>query len=122
MTIPIITIIGRPNVGKSTLFNRIIKKRKAVVSHVPGVTRDRNYHLTEWNGKSFYLVDTGGLVPQTEDLILKQVKAQAEIAISEADLILFMVDNQVGAQAPDLEIAKKLKKIQKKVISLFRHT
>ena len=116
MTIPIITIIGRPNVGKSTLFNRIIKKRKAVVSHVPGVTRDRNYHLTEWNGKSFYLVDTGGLVPQTEDLILKQVKAQAEIAISEADLILFMVDNQVGAQAVDLEIAKKLKKIQKKVI------
>ncbi|EQB63601.1 MAG: GTP-binding protein EngA [candidate division Zixibacteria bacterium RBG-1] len=116
MTIPIITIIGRPNVGKSTLFNRIIKKRKAVVSHVPGVTRDRNYHLTKWNRKSFYLVDTGGLVPQTEDLILKQVKAQAEIAISEADLILFMVDNQVGAQAVDLEIAKKLKKIQKKVI------
>ncbi len=116
MTIPIITIIGRPNVGKSTLFNRIIKKRKAVVSPIPGVTRDRNYHLTEWNSKSFYLVDTGGLVPQTEDLILKQVKAQAEIAISEADLILFMVDNQVGAQAPDLEIAKKLKKIQKKVI------
>jgi len=116
MTIPIITIIGRPNVGKSTLFNRIIKKRKAVVSHEPGVTRDRNYHLAEWNGKSFYLVDTGGLVPQTEDLILKQVKAQAEIAISEADLILFMVDNQVGAQAVDLEISKKLKKIQKKVI------
>ena len=116
MTIPIITIIGRPNVGKSTLFNRIIKKRKAVVSHIPGVTRDRNYHLTEWNRKSFYLVDTGGLVPQTEDLILKQVKAQAEIATSEADLILFMVDNQVGAQAVDLEIAKKLKKIQKKVI------
>jgi len=116
MNIPIVTIIGRPNVGKSTLFNRIIKKRKAVVSHEPGVTRDRNYHLTTWNSKSLYLVDTGGLVPQTEDLILKQVKAQAEIAISEADLILFMVDTQVGAQAVDLEIAKKLKKIQKKVI------
>ncbi len=116
MNIPIVSIIGRPNVGKSTLFNRIIKKRKAVVSDEPGVTRDRNYHLTDWNNRSFYVVDTGGLIPQTDDLILRQVKTQAEIAISEADLILFMVDAQVGAQTLDLEIAKKLKKIQKKVI------
>src|SRR5574341_62137 len=116
MNIPILSIIGRPNVGKSTLFNRIIKKRKAVVSDEPGVTRDRNYYLTDWNDRSFYVVDTGGLIPQTDDLILKQVKTQAEIAISEADLILFMVDAGVGAQTLDLEIAKKLKKIPKKVI------
>ncbi len=116
MNIPIVSIIGRPNVGKSTLFNRIIKKRKAVVSEEPGVTRDRNYHLTNWSNRSFYVVDTGGLVPQTDDLILRQVKTQAEIAISEADLILFMVDAQVGGQTLDLEIAKKLIKIQKKVI------
>ncbi len=112
----IVAIIGRPNVGKSTLFNRILKKRLAVVDGEPGVTRDRNYAQADWRGKSFYLVDTGGFVPASKNEIEKMVRAQVEIAISEADVILFLVDNKVGAQEIDLEIAKKLKKIEKKVI------
>jgi GTP-binding protein len=116
MSLPIVAIIGRPNVGKSTLFNRILKKRLAVVDGEPGVTRDRNYSPADWAGKSFYLVDTGGLVPASKNEIEKMVKAQVEIAISEADVILFLVDNKVGAQEIDLDIAKKLKKIEKKVI------
>jgi GTP-binding protein len=113
---PIVAIIGRPNVGKSTLFNRLIKKKVAVVDDTPGVTRDRNYAPCDWSGKSFYLVDTGGFVPRTKNEIEKKVLAQVEIAISEADLILFLIDNKVGAQEIDLEIARKLKKIQKRVI------
>lgn len=116
MSLPIVAIIGRPNVGKSTLFNRILKKRLAVVDGEPGVTRDRNYSSADWAGKSFYLVDTGGLVPTSKNEIEKMVRAQVEIAISEADVILFLVDNKVGAQEIDLDIAKKLKKIEKKVI------
>ncbi|MCJ7509226.1 MAG: ribosome biogenesis GTPase Der, partial [candidate division Zixibacteria bacterium] len=116
MSKPIVAIIGRPNVGKSTLFNRLIKKRQAVVDDEPGVTRDRNYHLTGWSGKSFYLVDTGGLVPSTKNEIEKLVKAQAEIAIDEADLILFLIDTKVGAQEIDLEITDKLRKSGKNLI------
>ena len=116
MSLPIVAIIGRPNVGKSTLFNRILKKRLAVVDGEPGVTRDRNYSPADWAGKSFYLVDTGGLVPTSKNEIEKMVKAQVEIAISEADVILFLVDNKVGAQEIDLDITRKLKKIEKKVI------
>jgi len=116
MSRAIVAIIGRPNVGKSTLFNRILKKRLAVVDGEPGVTRDRNYAQADWRGKSFYLVDTGGFVPASKNEIEKMVKAQVEIAISEADVILFLVDNKVGAQEIDLEIARKLKKIEKKVI------
>lgn len=115
MSRPIVAIIGRPNVGKSTLFNRLLKRRVAVVDSEPGVTRDRNYAPTDWAGKSFYLVDTGGFVPASRNEIEEMVKAQVEIAISEADVILFLVDNKVGAQEIDLEIAKKLKKIEKKV-------
>jgi GTP-binding protein len=116
MSLPIVAIIGRPNVGKSTLFNRLLKKRLAVVDDSPGVTRDRNYATCTWNGKNFYLVDTGGLLPSTKDELEKQVKAQAESAIEEADVILFLVDNKVGAQEIDLEIVKKLKKANKKVL------
>ena len=99
---PIVAIIGRPNVGKSTLFNRIIKRRQAVVDGQPGVTRDRNYALADWSGKSFYLVDTGGFVPSAKEEIEKLVKVQAEIAVNEADLILFLLDVQVGVQETDL--------------------
>ena len=113
---PIVAIIGRPNVGKSTLFNRILKKRVAVVDDQPGVTRDRNYALTDWQGKSFYLVDTGGLVPSSKNEMEKLVKAQAEIAINEANLVLFLIDAQVGAQQTDLDIANRLKKTGKNVI------
>jgi GTP-binding protein len=116
MSLPIVAIIGRPNVGKSTLFNRFLKKRLAVVHNRPGVTRDRNYASCTWNGKSFYLVDTGGLLPSTKNELEKQVKAQAESAIDEADIILFLIDSKVGAQEIDLEIAKKLKKTNKKVL------
>jgi GTPase len=116
MSKPIVAIIGRPNVGKSTLFNRLIKKRHAVVDDEPGVTRDRNYHLANWSGKSFYLVDTGGLVPSTKNEIEKLVKAQAEIAIDEADLVLFLIDTKVGAQEIDLEITDKLRKRGKNLI------
>ncbi len=116
MAIPIVTIIGRPNVGKSTLFNRLLRKRIAVVDGEPGVTRDRNYALTTWNKKSFFLVDTGGYVPSSTSNMESLVRAQAEIAISEADLILFVVDAKVGAQWLDLEIAKRLRKTKKEVL------
>jgi GTP-binding protein len=116
MTVPIVAIIGRPNVGKSTLFNRLLKKRVAVVDDQPGITRDRNYAFTTWNKKSFYLVDTGGYVPSSKSEMEKLVKAQAEIAISEADLVLFVADAQVGEQSLDLEIARQLRKTTKGVV------
>jgi len=115
MTLPIVAIIGRPNVGKSTLFNRLLKRKMAVVDNEPGVTRDRNYASTSWNRKEFYLVDTGGFVPQSRTEMERLVKAQAEIAISEADMVLFLVDGKVGAQNIDLEIANRLRKMEKKV-------
>ena len=116
MSAPIVAIIGRPNVGKSTLFNRILRKRIAVVDDQPGITRDRNYAFTTWNKKGFYLVDTGGYVPSSASEMENLVKAQAEIAISEADLVVFLVDAKVGAQSLDLEIAKRLKKTKKGVL------
>jgi GTP-binding protein len=116
MPVPIVAIIGRPNVGKSTLFNRLLKRRLAVVDDQPGITRDRNYASTTWNGRTFYLVDTGGYVPTSPNEMEKLIKAQAEIAISEADLVLFLVDAKVGAQSLDLEIAKGLKKTEKGVV------
>lgn len=116
MTVPIVAIVGRPNVGKSTLFNRLIKRRVAIVHDQPGVTRDRNYFLTSWNRKSFYLVDTGGFVPEATSEIDQLVKEQAEIAVAEADLILFIVDGQVGIQTIDLALARKLKQTTKRVL------
>lgn len=116
MPTSIVAIIGRPNVGKSTLFNRLLKKRIAVVDDQPGITRDRNYAFTTWNKKEFYLVDTGGYVPSSTNEIEKLIKAQAEIAISEADLVVLVVDARLGALSLDLEIAEKLKKTDKKVI------
>jgi GTP-binding protein len=116
MHVPIVAIIGRPNVGKSTLFNRLLKRRIAVVHDQPGITRDRNYAFTTWNRKGFYLVDTGGYIPSSKTEIEKLVKAQAEIAIAEADMVLFLVDAKVGAQSVDLEIAQRLRKTQKQVL------
>jgi GTP-binding protein len=116
MPVPIVAIIGRPNVGKSTLFNRLLKRRIAVVDDQPGITRDRNYAFTTWNKKGFFLVDTGGYVPSSNIEIEKLVKAQAEIAIAEADMVIFLVDAKVGAQSVDLEIANRLRKTQKQVL------
>src|SRR3972149_10458187 len=89
---PIVAIIGRPNVGKSTLFNRILGRRVAIVEDIPGVTRDRNYAATSYRGRDFILVDTGGLEPETSDPILVQMRTQAGIAVDEADIIVFMMD------------------------------
>ncbi|MBW6515602.1 MAG: ribosome biogenesis GTPase Der [Candidatus Cloacimonetes bacterium] len=112
----IVAIVGRPNVGKSTLFNRLCRKRSAIVDAMEGITRDRKYEIVEWTNKTFYLVDTGGIVFNPEDDITKAVKTQAEIAISEADLILFIVDAKVDVTALDMEIGKLLTAHHHKVL------
>ena len=92
----LVAIVGRPNVGKSTLFNRIVGERSAIVHDLPGVTRDRHYARAEWAGKQFSLVDTGGFVPASEDVMETAIREQAQIAIEEADIILFLVDAKDG--------------------------
>ena len=112
----LVAIVGRPNVGKSTLFNRIIGQRDAIVHDTPGVTRDRHYAEAEWAGKVFSLVDTGGYVPESEDVLEAAIREQAEVAIREADAVLFVVDGETGPMPTDLEIAAVLRKAGKKVI------
>lgn len=112
----LVAIVGRPNVGKSTLFNRIIGYRDAIVHDMPGVTRDRHYADTEWAGKSFTIVDTGGYVPLSEDIIETAIREQASIAIDEADVVLFVVDGGAGLLPSDVDIADILRKVQKKVV------
>ena len=116
MAKPIIAIVGRPNVGKSTLFNKLIGERRAIIEDTPGVTRDRIYGESEWCGKSFVVIDTGGIEPKTNDMILKQMRLQAEIAIDTADVIIFMCDVRTGLVADDREIAVMLKKSGKPVV------
>src|SRR5215212_962030 len=106
----IAAIIGRPNVGKSSLFNRLIGKKIAIVDDTPGVTRDRNYGELEWNGKKFFLIDTGGYVPNSKDKIESAIREQVKISIDEADVILFVVDAKTGVTPLDLEIAKLLRR------------
>lgn len=112
---PIVAIIGRPNVGKSTLFNRILGRHVAIVVDIPGVTRDRNYAVTSYRGRDFILVDTGGLEPETSDPILVQMRRQAGTAIEEAEIIIFMMDGIEGLTAADIEIAGLLRKVNKPV-------
>lgn len=113
---PVVAIVGRPNVGKSTLFNRIAGKRISIVEDIPGVTRDRIYAEAEWLGRPFIIIDTGGLEPYAEDIIMQQMRRQAEIAIDTANVIIFLVDGQEGITATDEEVANILRKTNKKVI------
>lgn len=113
---PVIAIVGRPNVGKSTLFNKLIGERRAIVEDTPGITRDRIYGETEWRGKTMIVIDTGGIEPKTDDIILKKMREQAQIAIDTADVILFMCDIRTGLLADDMDIAVMLKKSGKPVI------
>lgn len=113
---PLVAIVGRANVGKSTLFNRLTHSKLAIVEDEPGVTRDRLYRDVNWNGKTFTLIDTGGIEVFSEDEILKNVRFQAQVAIDEADLILFMVDQKVGLAQDDEIIAQMLRKSGKEVI------
>lgn len=116
MARPVVTIVGRPNVGKSTLFNRIAGKRISITEDTPGVTRDRIYAECEWLDNHFTLIDTGGIEPNTTDTIFSQMRVQAEIAIDMADVILFMVDGKEGVTAADMEVAQMLRKSKKEII------
>ena len=116
MSKPIVAIVGRPNVGKSTLFNKLIGERRSIVEDTPGVTRDRIYAEAEWGEHRFILIDTGGIEPKSEDTILKQMRIQAEIAVSTADVIVFMCDIKAGLLADDRDIAIMLKKSGKPII------
>ncbi|MBO9564222.1 MAG: 50S ribosome-binding GTPase, partial [Niastella sp.] len=91
-----VAIVGRPNVGKSTFFNRLLEQRKAIVDDVSGVTRDRQYGVADWNGKSFNVIDTGGFVPQSEDVFEREIRKQVLIAVEEANAIIFMTDAATG--------------------------
>ncbi|HAS91536.1 MAG TPA: ribosome biogenesis GTPase Der [Sedimentibacter sp.] len=113
---PIVTIVGRPNVGKSTLFNRIAGKRISITEDTPGVTRDRIYAECEWLDNYFTLIDTGGIEPNTTDTIFAQMRIQAEVAIEMADVVLFMVDGKEGVTAADTEVAQMLRKAKKEII------
>jgi GTP-binding protein len=113
---PVVAIVGRPNVGKSTLFNRIVGKRIAIVDDTPGVTRDRNYSDVSWGDKDFSLIDTGGFEPVKEDGLMAQVREQAQLAIEEADLIIFLTDGAEGLNQSDKEMAAFLRKSSKNII------
>ena len=111
----IVAIVGRPNVGKSTFFNRMIQRREAIVDAVSGVTRDRHYGKSDWNGKEFSLIDTGGYVIGSDDIFEKEIDRQVELAIDEADAIVFMVDAEAGVTGMDEEVATMLRKVEKPV-------
>ena len=112
----VVAIVGRPNVGKSTLFNKLIGDRLSIVKNEPGVTRDRLYREMEWSGKEFLLVDTGGLEPKTDDFMMNKIKEQAQVAIDEADVVIFLVDGKAGITGLDEDVANVLRKKDKKVV------
>ena len=107
--LPIVAIIGRPNVGKSTLFNRMLGKRTAIVDDVPGVTRDRNYADATYRNRPFRLVDTGGLDPSASEGMLALIKRQSELAIAEADILILLMDGRTGLTTPDQEVIRLLR-------------
>ena len=116
MTKPLVAIVGRPNVGKSTFFNKMAGKRISIVEDIPGVTRDRIYADTEWLGKSFTLIDTGGIDPSSEDVLLSQMRHQAEVAIETADVICFFTDGRIGLTDDDRDVANMLRRAGKPVV------
>ena len=116
MSRPIVAIVGRPNVGKSTLFNKLIGQRLSIVEDTPGVTRDRIFGECEWKNRKFSLVDTGGIEPESKDIILSQMRTQAQIAIDSADCIIFVTDVRTGMVATDLNIAQMLQRSNVPVI------
>ncbi len=116
MAKPVVAVVGRPNVGKSTLFNKICGKRLSIVDDTPGVTRDRIYGTAEWNNRSFMLIDTGGIEPDTGDVILSEMRRQANLAIDMASVIIFVVDLKSGVTASDYEVASILQKSGKPVV------
>lgn len=113
---PIVAIVGRPNVGKSTLFNKLAGKRIAIVQDTPGVTRDRIYAEAEWLNYKFTMIDTGGIEPESEDIIISQMRRQAQIAIEMANVIIFLVDGKEGLAPADEEVAQMLRKSKKPVV------
>lgn len=116
MALPIVAVVGRPNVGKSTLFNKLVGKRLSIVEDTPGVTRDRIYSECEWRSRKFMVVDTGGIEPSSDDVILSQMRRQAELAIQKADVIVFLTDLRTGVTADDYEVARMLRKSGKPIV------
>ncbi|HEV3249574.1 MAG TPA: GTPase, partial [Puia sp.] len=110
-----VAIVGRPNVGKSTFFNRMLEQRQAIVDNISGVTRDRQYGVTDWNGKSFNVIDTGGFVPDSVDIFEKEIKKQVLIAVEEANALIFMVDTATGITSLDEAMADVLRRTTKPV-------
>ena len=113
---PVVAIVGRPNVGKSTLFNRIARKRKAIVADEPGTTRDRNYSQVNWDGTDFLLIDTGGFEPEVKDEINTHILQQIQLAVDEADLIIFLADGKEGLTPVDTDVVKRLREVNKPVL------
>ncbi len=116
MSLPLVAVVGRPNVGKSTLFNKIVGQRISIVEDTPGVTRDRIYSKCEWRSREFMVVDTGGIEPDSDDVILSQMRKQAELAIQKADVIVLVTDVKCGVTASDIEVASMLQKSGKPVV------
>lgn len=116
MSLPIVAVVGRPNVGKSTLFNKLVGRRISIVEDTPGVTRDRIYSKCEWRNREFMLVDTGGIEPDSSDVILSQMRRQAELAIEKADVIVFLTDIRTGVTSNDIDVAKMLRKSGKPIV------
>src|SRR5207253_11453903 len=122
MSRPLVAVVGRPNVGKSTLFNRLIGERIAIVEDTPGITRDRLYHNVDWQGVEFTVIDTGGIILNETDPLAIQVRHQAEIAMEEADVILFVVDAADGMNPTDEDIANVLRASPRPVILAVNKT
>ncbi len=116
MALPVVAVVGRPNVGKSTLFNKLVGKRLSIVEDTPGVTRDRIYSECEWRNRKFMVVDTGGIEPQSDDIILSQMRRQAELAIQRADVIVFITDMKTGVTADDYDVGRMLRRSGKPIV------